>query len=618
MQTKHLFLLPALAFLACAGLHAQVTIGSADFPKSGAILDLNSTAKGGLVLSNVSLTDPGNIPSDFPGVNGANEATLKAGMRGSMIYNTNANTCIGVHVWNGNYWERPAAEAPIKGAITLTMLSDPNTLFGGREVEFSATPGGKIYRWYASINNGPYEFVDLTTTHTLSKVFPSGSLNVKVIMDDCGSQKESDDVAFTPESLSPAFGSLEGKNIIYIYGDFDYAAASDYVPGGLVAHFDGINNRGLGDKQHDFTENASWKDLISGFDLLRGPGTGQWLSNGFRVDDNNLAFSSASFPSNFPAAGNPRTIEVIFRTPDVMFTQETDKNRRIFSYGGNEVSTNFGIMYRGLMANNFASADACGTENRWVFYAIFGVTAEPITCNLVTCLSSTPDLETPNTINTVTSTYANSMSDAQYTNSYINNFPATVLARGNTPLNTVQGPLQIGMNLPGSTFLSVRLYNRVLEGWEIEHNAALDQKRYVTPPEVTIDDKPCTEVVVLSSHFLMCRVPEGSSTGNKVVKLNGTPYSQYRYVDPDNDFYISSISPITGSAANGETLTFEGNLLSTITGVDVDGTPCSLISDPSEDNVKQYTLPPHAAGEVDIVVTTNTTSYRFAKVFEYQ
>jgi hypothetical protein len=241
-------------------------------------------------------------------------------------------------------------------------------------------------------------------------------------MDDCQSPKKSNEKSFTMGSISPSFGSLDGGNIIYIYGDFPYAATSDYVQKDLVAHFDGINNRGLGDKQHDFTETASWRDLKSEFDLPRGNGPGEWLSNGFKASDNDnddykYSFRDPnSFPSNFPAGNHARTIEVIFRTPGpdkiLSFFQIEGNYRHVFTYGStNEPGNIFAISYRG----NTRPSD-CGTDNPWVFYPIAANTF-----NLVSCLASTPSLTTGNTINTITSTYANSIQDADSTNSYINN-----------------------------------------------------------------------------------------------------------------------------------------------------------------------------------------------------
>jgi uncharacterized protein (TIGR02145 family) len=107
MQTKHLFLLPALAFLACAGLQAQVRIGGDTAPTVGAVLDLNSPTgnKGGLLLSNVSLTDLNTIPAEIyeaATING--DDAKKAAFKGAIVYNTNPDTGMGVYVWTGTQW----------------------------------------------------------------------------------------------------------------------------------------------------------------------------------------------------------------------------------------------------------------------------------------------------------------------------------------------------------------------------------------------------------------------------------------------------------------------------------------------------------------------------------
>ncbi|MDR1436695.1 MAG: hypothetical protein LBI65_01115 [Candidatus Symbiothrix sp.] len=74
--------LAALFFYLWTGAYSQVTIGSAELPKAGAILDLNSTHKGGLVLSNVTITDLEKIPysvanSLFPGITTPAAAEVK-------------------------------------------------------------------------------------------------------------------------------------------------------------------------------------------------------------------------------------------------------------------------------------------------------------------------------------------------------------------------------------------------------------------------------------------------------------------------------------------------------------------------------------------------------------
>ncbi|MDR1591745.1 MAG: IPT/TIG domain-containing protein, partial [Prevotellaceae bacterium] len=50
----------------------------------------------------------------------------------------------------------------------------------------------------------------------------------------------------------------------------------------------------------------------------------------------------------------------------------------------------------------------------------------------------------------------------------------------------------------------------VLTSDEIQHNAALDQKRYLAPPTVTINNNPCTNVTVLSPRIITCLAPPGT------------------------------------------------------------------------------------------------------------
>jgi hypothetical protein len=607
-------LLSALLLFFCAGLRAQVTIGGLTEPAAGTVLDLNSTAKGGLILSNVLLGNLLEIPASFPGAGAANPADLKAGLTGAMIYNTNPAFCTGVHVWNGQHWGRITAETPVYTPGTLSITSNTDDLFGDTEVEFTAASGAKIYRWYVSINSEPYKYLGITDTPVFSDRFPTGNCKVKVIMDDCRSLKESNEVTFAPEAISPDFGSLAGGNIIYIYGDFPYAATSEYEQGGLVAHFDGINNRGSGDKQHDYSA-TSWKDLKSGFELPRYEnGDGRWLSNGFQALDEKYSFyTKDTYPSAYPIGDRARTVEVIFRTPETMFAQGYNEQHVVFMLGKDAERQAFAMTYRGIEVTDLGMPDdACSPTNKWTFQAIGGNSN-----NLVTCLSSTPSLETANTINTVTSTYANSIADEQYTNSYINNTKATVVVRGNYPLNTTQDVLYIGNNLNGSTFLSFRLYDRVLEPGEIAENAVLDQKRYLAPPTVTIGGNLCTEVVVLSPHILMCKVPAGSSEGTKDVEVNGVTYSgAYKYV-PVNKFYVSNISPIIGGIET--ILRLKGNEMTEINEVLLDGKTCTLVSrDAGEYKCSLPSDLSSAGGEMDITIKLNDdTVYRFAKVFEY-
>jgi hypothetical protein len=81
-------LLLAFALFTCANLRAQVTIGGLTEPVKGAILDLNSTAKGGLLLSNVTLLNLYAIPVGFPGIADPDDVTgeVKKKFTGLMVY----------------------------------------------------------------------------------------------------------------------------------------------------------------------------------------------------------------------------------------------------------------------------------------------------------------------------------------------------------------------------------------------------------------------------------------------------------------------------------------------------------------------------------------------------
>jgi hypothetical protein len=91
-------------------------------------------------------------------------------------------------------------------------------------------PGAKTYRWYVSKNSGDYKYLGITITSSYSNFFSTGSYKIKVIMDDCRTLVESNELSFIRAALSPNFGSTAGGNYVYIYGDFNdaYASSKDY------------------------------------------------------------------------------------------------------------------------------------------------------------------------------------------------------------------------------------------------------------------------------------------------------------------------------------------------------------------------------------------------------
>jgi uncharacterized protein (TIGR02145 family) len=123
-------LLPALRFFFCANLPAQVTMGGLEDPKSGAILDLNSSTKGGLLLSNVELLNLYTIPysgtTPFPGITAGNHESVKGDFAGAIVYHTGENGYpAGVYLWNGENWSPAGEDCRALTAADLTLKGLP-------------------------------------------------------------------------------------------------------------------------------------------------------------------------------------------------------------------------------------------------------------------------------------------------------------------------------------------------------------------------------------------------------------------------------------------------------------------------------------------------------------
>jgi hypothetical protein len=138
---KIFFLMLTFIVLSAASVNAQVTIGSTDDPHSGAILDLQSTTQG-LKLPTVSITNLTTFGLPLEG------ASIAAGAKGMVVYNTNAATGIGLLVWSGYRWNSiiPCLKAPgAPGTITFSAFSvNPGATF---TVSFPAVAGAISYSW---------------------------------------------------------------------------------------------------------------------------------------------------------------------------------------------------------------------------------------------------------------------------------------------------------------------------------------------------------------------------------------------------------------------------------------------------------------------------------------
>ncbi|MDR0865450.1 MAG: hypothetical protein LBO74_11040 [Candidatus Symbiothrix sp.] len=112
---KNLFLVFMLLFLGAWGAKAQVTIGGGDPDPdvAGALLNLNSTVKGGLLLSNVGIIELDKIPVGvnlFPGIVAGENDGPNADFTGAVVYNTNTTTGKGVYIWTGTQWTKDGSD----------------------------------------------------------------------------------------------------------------------------------------------------------------------------------------------------------------------------------------------------------------------------------------------------------------------------------------------------------------------------------------------------------------------------------------------------------------------------------------------------------------------------
>jgi hypothetical protein len=525
---------------------------------------------------------------------------------------------VGVHAWDGNHWARPISPQKSEG-YPLKITSNTANAVAGDNIEFTIDTEAKTYTWYINPNGAGYEYLGVTKEPKLEVAIPAGTVELKVIADNCHVLEESNEVTIQSESLSPQFGSTDGGNVIYIYGDFPYAATGDYVQTDLVAHYDGVNNSGLGDKYHHNDISKPWANLVDAATPLNVTGTtttAAWEPKGYRDDESSNLETPTIVPDTWPDGNEPRTAEIIYTTPPIELPANTEAV--LFRYGpiwinGADDRKGFYIRYRGgIDANGCFQPIAIDTYNNFIYRSKIVM----------------PELYEAATLHTVTSTYANNMNDVTSTNMLIDGVkvPESLVTRSYAVLITERSYGRVGVStISNFLYQSIRLYSRVLSDQEIAHNAALDQLRYIAPPVVTIDGVPCTEVVVLSPHFLMCKVPKSThGTGYRDVVITTsvntlTLNSAYQYVEATNAFYVSSISPIIGKAnTSGQPITLTGNKLDKIAGINVGGQPCTDLDVSPDKKTLTCTLPSTPAGEVDIILTMDdATIYRFAKVLEF-
>lgn len=148
-----IYILTAILFLMPAKMLAQITIGSAQKPNTGALLDLKENADGtsekGLGLPRVSLK--GNKILTI-----ANGGTANTDHIGALVYNVNSietseaeRLCPGVHVWDGEKWQSLTPYTEIQ--IPPSLANPQPDMVDPRDNETY-----NVARFHSVIVNNPY------------------------------------------------------------------------------------------------------------------------------------------------------------------------------------------------------------------------------------------------------------------------------------------------------------------------------------------------------------------------------------------------------------------------------------------------------------------------------
>ncbi|MDR0865365.1 MAG: fibrobacter succinogenes major paralogous domain-containing protein [Candidatus Symbiothrix sp.] len=237
MKKRFMMLLLMAAVLLPLGLRAQVTIGGTGDPQAGAILDLNSTVKGGLILSNVDITDLGKIPaSGFVGITSVQETN--AALTGTIVYNKyespDGKIKKGLYVWDGNDWQ-PVSGSTVEaadgdptcaaiqnviltaksatliigssGTVSLGVLSDGTNKFSGSETL-------KKYEWWRTDATGA-NYAKIAETDYNTATYPmalpaAGTYKVKVIAKNCAAATPtSNEITVTVTPTPPVNGNYK-------------------------------------------------------------------------------------------------------------------------------------------------------------------------------------------------------------------------------------------------------------------------------------------------------------------------------------------------------------------------------------------------------------------------
>jgi hypothetical protein len=225
-------------FFVSISLPAQVTIGGLTDPATGTLLDLNSTVKGGLQLSNVEIRDLFTIPDTIPAPEGGWDDKTKKAFTGSLVYHIGGNGIpVGVCFWNGERWIA-TAECTLPN-VSPAETAPPLPLFEktvGESVAFSVSASGSgiSYQWWKKTKDAtapvrlPGETNDTLTLNNLAASADTITYYC-IVTGACGAAQSADFLitVCAPVTVSPALGSdvavnkSEGESVDFVVTSTD-------------------------------------------------------------------------------------------------------------------------------------------------------------------------------------------------------------------------------------------------------------------------------------------------------------------------------------------------------------------------------------------------------------
>lgn len=146
---------------------------------------------------------------------------------------------------------------------------------------------------------------------------------------------------------------------------------------------------------------------------------------------------------------------------------------------------------------------------------------------------------------------------------------------------------------------------------------AATKVEFGTTQVTSFDEDTATQIKLKTPAHLAGPVPVKVTTAGGTATCAGGEFTYEAPVTPAPT--VTSVSPTHGSTAGGETITIEGTNLGTPTGVSFGGTAGTAVTEVSATKLTVKS-PAHAAGEVDVTVTTagGTSATGAADKFTYE